>query len=548
MSHRLLAALTALGLLAVTHAGDKKKIDYAPATGPQPRQLHDSAGKNPSGPNCLDAFLSWLNSPPVAGGATLPSPHYLEAHPPKYLAQEPTATGDQPGNQAQAYVIAEALKAAGVARGAKLDVVTHDGVVELSGLVVSEEQHEQVLSVVKKVGSVRRIETTVTVAAGPFSRVYHVGDLVIPIPPSGTKVVPGATTHEAELIKKIMANVEPTHWATGGGKGTIDYFPIGMALVVNATPKVHVAIERYLDDLRQIQDTQFTIKLVAATVTDAGLEKMGLARDFGMHAGQVRSRVRFLSADELPAFAGLKGHCVSLSAPTITVLNGQEGSMTCGQVEHFLTGVDIRAVEGQLVFTPKNEPHQLGLEVKVRPTLSADRKFVKLAVNAQAREVTRRPVGQIPISTKIKPVFENGAQGAEVPFTQFLQDPRIVTRSVDETVTLPDGGTVVFYGGPAAIEETVRELPPMFADVPLLQELFGRDKKVSSTNHLLVFATVNVVKDAGCDECVQCAGGSGKLVKLMAEYSRACREGNVEEARRLALECVVIDPTCFGTK
>jgi type II secretory pathway component GspD/PulD (secretin) len=232
----------------------------------------------------------------------------------------------------------------------------------------------------------------------------------------------------------------------------------------------------------------------------------------------------------------------------ITVLNGQEGCMSNGEVAHFLTGVNVQAVNGSLVFVPHNEPYQLGVEVKVRPGLSADGKFVKMTVAARSRDVTVHPVGMIPLSTKIRPVFDNGAQGPEAPFTQFLQDPRIVTRLVDETVTLPDGGTVVFYGGPATTEETIRETAPMFADVPFLQDLMVREKKVTGTNHLLVFATPRVIKPTCCDECVQCAGGTGKLAKLMAEYSRACRDGNTDEARRLAMECLVNDPTCFAQK
>jgi len=460
MSRRWLAALAAFGLVLAVQAGDKKKIDYAPETGPQPRQV------------------------PAAPAMTLPSPHYLEGHPPQFFPAEPCCPP------------ARAVKAT-----------------ERSVL-----------------------------------KTYAVADLVIPMPPAGKPEAATPATQERPLIRKIKCAVSPNCWDAMGGDCSMEYFPMGMALVINAPPTVHEAVTRYLDDLRQIQDTQFQVKLVVATVSTEGLEKMGLARDFGpTKVGEVRSRVKFLSAEELPAFDRFKAQCVTLTAPTITVLNGQDGCVQVGEVEHFLTGVDVRVVEGQLVFTPKNEPQQLGVEVKVRPSLSADRRLVKLAVSAQARDATRRPAELVPLTTKLKPVFENGEQGAEVPFTQFLQDPRILTRSVDETVTLPDGGTVVFYGGPATTEGTVRERPPMF-DVPLLQELMAQEKKVSRTNHLVVFATTTVVKAGGCDECVQCAGGNGKLVQLMAEYGRACREGNTGEARRLALECLVVDPTCFGKK
>lgn len=472
MSLRVFAALAAFGLVAAATAGDKKKLDFAPETGPKPRQV------------------------PACSGMTLPSPHYLERHPPQYFPEEPQFP------------------------------------------IPRELSYQEPACCPQKPAERIAIKS------------YPVADLVVPIPPAGRPAMVKPQTQHAELIKKLTTTVEPKSWAGAGGTGTVEYFPLGMALVVNASPTVHAAIDKYLDDLRQIQDTQFEVKVVVATVSDAVLEKLGLARDFGAtgKAGEVRTRIKFLSAEDVRELDLNKTDCLELTAPTLAVLNGQEGSATVGQVEHFLTGVDVRVVESQLVFVPKNEPHHLGVEVKVRPSLSADRKFVRLTVAAQARDVTRRPVGQIPISTKIKPVFENGAQGAEVPFTQFLQDPGIVTRSVDEAVTLPDGGTVVFYGGPATIQETIREKPAAFADVPFLQELMARDRKVSSTNHLLVFATPRIVNGPGCDECIQCAGGNGKLALLMAEYQRACRNGHTDEARRLAMECLVLDPTCFGKK
>ena len=475
MSLRWTAALAAFGLVIAASAGEKKKLDYAPETGPEPRQV----------------------TPPC--GVTLPSPHYLDGNPPQYFPHEPHLPPNDLSDKEPA-----ACPSCTAARPAERQVL----------------------------------------------KSYAVADLVIAPPMAGGPPAGMPKTLEADLVKRLTAVVEPKSWACAGGKGTVEYFPLGMALVVNTTPTVHAAIDKYLDGLRQIQDTQFQIEMVVVKVNDAGLEKLGLARDFGPtgKAGEVRTKVKFLSADEVK---GLNLHdpaCVGLTAPTLTVLNGQKGCVHAGEVEHFLTGVNVQVVEGQLVWTPKNEPHELGLSIEVQPWLSADQRLVKLSLSARCREVLIRPVPTIPLTVPIKPVDSSGKQAPEVPFTQFLQDPRIVTRSVDETVTVPDGGTVVFYGGPATTEETVRETAPMFADLPFLQDLMVRDKKVTGTNHLLVFATPRMVKPTGCDECVQCAGGTGRLVKLMAEYSRACRDGNPDEARRLAMECLVLDPTCFAKK
>src|SRR5262245_62953084 len=81
-------------------------------------------------------------------------------------------------------------------------------------------------------------------------KVYHVADLVIPIPdfemgdrPKSSCATPcpaakEAKTCEADLIKLVQTTVAPQTWATMGGSGTIEYYPVGMALVANETPDV----------------------------------------------------------------------------------------------------------------------------------------------------------------------------------------------------------------------------------------------------------------------------------------------------------------------
>src|SRR5689334_4118971 len=65
MSLRWIAALAAFGLVVAASAGEKKKLEFAPETGPQPRQV------------------------PAADGMALPNPAYLQ-QPPKYLPADPT--------------------------------------------------------------------------------------------------------------------------------------------------------------------------------------------------------------------------------------------------------------------------------------------------------------------------------------------------------------------------------------------------------------------------------------------------------------------------
>jgi hypothetical protein len=471
MSRRMTAAIAACCVAVGALAGDKKKLDYSPETGPEPRTV--------------EAAPPTIQSPQFHEG---PQPQYFLADPPFPLKRETAYQEDA------------------------------------AGLCIP-----------------RDLPARMTI------KIYSVGDLVVPIPAAGDDINKTAKTLESELIKKLTGTVEPKCWAASGGSCTVEYFPLGMALVINAPPSVHDAIGKYFDGLRRMQDTQCSVEIKLVTVTDAGLERLGLAHDFLPKAGELRTKVKFLTSDDVARIDLRAADPIMLTMPKLTVLNGQEGCMNVGEVQHFLTGVNVQTVNGSLVLTPKNEPRELGINAKVRPEVSADGRFIKIAMNVQAHDLVVKPVALVPLTIPVNPVHADDKKCSPVPFTQFLQDPRIVTRTVDETVTLPDGGTVVFYGGPATTEETVPEPSLLFADIPVLSEMFAHKATRKETNHLLVFATARAIRPDG-DEFIQCAGGTGKLPKLMAEYGRACREGNVEEARRLALECLVIDPTCFSKK
>src|SRR5262249_52977967 len=110
-----------------------------------------------------------------------------------------------------------------------------------------EEMHKYWLS---NQSSIATCERTIV-------KTYAVADLVVPPAPVGrccASATDKPTTCERELIKKIMTTVEPKSWSSAGGSGTIEDYPLGMALVVNPTPDVQTAVARYLHSLRDFQD------------------------------------------------------------------------------------------------------------------------------------------------------------------------------------------------------------------------------------------------------------------------------------------------------
>lgn len=82
------------------------------------------------------------------------------------LAQDEAAKAR---NQKLADSAAERLKTAGVVKGASVDIETRDGVVDLTGTVISEAQHDEILRVLKTVQGVKKIQSWLAVGAAPVA-------------------------------------------------------------------------------------------------------------------------------------------------------------------------------------------------------------------------------------------------------------------------------------------------------------------------------------------------------------------------------------------
>src|SRR5262249_25528548 len=99
----------------------------------------------------------------------------------------------------------------------------------------------------------------------------------------------GASTYQTlakntleDVLMKLIANtVAPQSWNDVGGPGTIDYFPIGMALVINQTPDVQEQVAELLEALRRLQDLEVAVEVRIITVAEAFFERIGM--DFSLN-------------------------------------------------------------------------------------------------------------------------------------------------------------------------------------------------------------------------------------------------------------------------
>ena len=91
-------------------------------------------------------------------------------------------------------------------------------------------------------------------------RVFPVLDLVSPVVlrvvefgPNGQNGQHQNDCFADELIKLIQNTIEPESWSAAGGPGTIEFFPLGKAIVLNQSPDVVEQVQELLNALRRLQ-------------------------------------------------------------------------------------------------------------------------------------------------------------------------------------------------------------------------------------------------------------------------------------------------------
>jgi type II secretory pathway component GspD/PulD (secretin) len=384
-----------------------------------------------------------------------------------------------------------------------------------------------------------------------------------------TKQGPTATTEES-LIRLITQTVAPQSWSDAGGPGTIEYFPLTMALVINQTPDIQEQIGDLLAALRRLQDQEVTIEIRFISVTDSFFERIGV--DFnlnivtdhqtqrleplittggftpdgfinnfnpgrfigGLQNGQglftptldipIRQQTytqafpSFGGYNGIPGYGGLTMGLAFLSqiqvflfleavqgdvrtnimqAPKLTLFNGQTSTLTVSDSQQFLTNLQVTTQLGQLVYTPTMSQIPQGVNLTMNAVITADRRFVRMSLSPNLTNIAAPIVNLVPIVTPIFPVeFSNGnggSTGQPIVFTNFLQQPVVSTVSVQTTVMVPDGGTVLMGGIKRLSEERNEYGPPILSKIDKLNRLFKNTSYGRDAESLLIMVTPRII-------------------------------------------------------
>lgn len=359
-------------------------------------------------------------------------------------------------------------------------------------------------------------------------------------------------TLEKQLIHLITSTIEPDSWkgSANGGNGSIEYYPMGMTLVVSQSSDIQEQIEELIKRLRELQEVQITVEVRILTLTDDFFERMGVDFNVSIPDKQTNFDRQVTSGNFAPN--GLlnypdhtKGVIVGLTPAgnftnnlNIPVSNdsyraarlptgfagigapGNTGGLDVGVA--FLSSIQVflvmEAVQGDIRNSTLQAPKITMFNGQAASITSSTTELFVTQVNAVQNLFTGIPVF-IPVNTQV-PSFTTLTVQAVVTndrrYVQLTMQPQIQTvtdrsRSftavagitvqqpvtsninVATTVMVPDGGTIL-VGGLKTMNEQRREFgPPILSKIPYISRLFRNQSYGKSATSLMFMVTPRII-------------------------------------------------------
>jgi type IV pilus assembly protein PilQ len=163
-----------------------------------------------------------------------------------------------------------------------------------------------------------------------------------------------------------------------------------------------------------------------------------------------------------------KGLANIKSRPLLATLNGQQAQLSIGTTQYYLLKTTTPYRDQNQVIFQESQNFQ---------TIVAD---VKL-------EITPYVGADSMITVEIKPDFQTpvGQFNANVP-------PTINHRSLNSTIVVKDGETIVLGGLIEESETETRSQIPLLGSIPILGNLFSSTKKSDRKSELIIYVTPHI--------------------------------------------------------
>ena len=177
-----------------------------------------------------------------------------------------------------------------------------------------------------------------------------------------------------------------------------------------------------------------------------------------------------------------------LQAPKVTTFNGAAATLQNGQVQYYIQSLQPIIGPGSVAFMPLPGTIQTGVFLQVTPVVTADRRYVRLAMAPTFTTVNGLTTIQVPAA-----VGGAGLGGASAAINATIQLPNFTNTTVSTVVTVPDGGTVLLGGVKQLQEQRLEYGVPVLSKTPWIDRLFRNVGIGRTTNSLMLMVTPRII-------------------------------------------------------
>ncbi len=345
-----------------------------------------------------------------------------------------------------------------------------------------------------------------------------------------------------ELMTTIKDQTGSDQWSDGGGQGDIKTF--NETLLVSTTVKNHGKVQDLLDKLRSQSSVQVAIEARFLTVQKNFLDEFGINWNLNLNINGVNSPLfgskgldgsqpftntipvsqqsgTFTSGPSTGAPGSLGGiisqpsiqtavsflddfgvdlfiratqasvNSTSLSAPRITLFSGSVAEVEVTQDQYYVSNLTPIVSANSVGLQPTVTSIKSGTHLRVRATVSQDRKYVSL--NIYPELIRLRALQNFQIQSVSTPTSNNGGTATPIVSTGTIQLPLVDTTTLSTSARVPDGGTLILGGQIISAEIEQEAGVPVLSKIPFIKRLFTNRSTAKDEQVILILVKPTII-------------------------------------------------------
>jgi len=204
------------------------------------------------------------------------------------------------------------------------------------------------------------------------------------------------------------------------------------------------------------------------------------------------------------------GKARTLSVPKVTTVNNKTARIRVGDDFRYYDEYSIQSVPSQVtgnsgntVYTSQLVPvgspklEELGIELKVRPSVGADMSSITLQLLPEISEFVRYETYEVGTGNNGNNANNNQNSTTVSNGTSTVKLPIFRRSKIETEVIVQSGETVVMGGLITSSESKHKDKIPFLSALPLIGLLFQNDMIDNDQKNLLIFVTATIISERG---------------------------------------------------